>query len=88
MKPSSYGMYYYLPLLQRSIDKASSLISHAMQRVDAQKITIPILTPANVWRETGRFSQYEDVLFLTKDKENREFVLGPVRLSSSPMMFI
>lgn len=110
MKPLNKGVYYYLPLLQRSIDKASNLISRFMHKVDAQKITIPILTPAHLWREsglllilrllplcrtsesesnylncllfTGRFSQYEDVLFLTKDKTAHELLLGPVRITS------
>lgn len=101
MKPLTTGIYYYLPLLQRSIEKTSKLISRFMSRADAQQVTIPILTPANLWKDSGknceirnlkiiyyencffglgRFSQYEDVLFLTKDKTQHDLLLGPVNL--------
>lgn len=53
MKPLNRGVYYYLPILQRSIDKTSNLISRFMQKVDAQKITMPILTPAELWKESS-----------------------------------
>lgn len=58
MKPLDHGIYYYLPLLQRSIDKANDLINHFMRKLDAQRISIPNLTPAELWKESGKASYF------------------------------
>lgn len=53
MKPLETGTYYYLPILQRSIDKTSALIERFMKQIDAQKMSIPILTHVDMWKESG-----------------------------------
>lgn len=53
MKPLDKGTYFYLPILQRSIDKANAIIERFMSKIDAQKITIPNLTPTEFWKDSG-----------------------------------
>lgn len=53
MKQLSKGTFYYLPILQRSIDKATELIERFMSKIDAQKMSIPIITPAELWKKSG-----------------------------------
>lgn len=53
MKPLDKGTYFYLPILQRSIDKANAIIERFMTKIDAHKITIPNLTPVSFWKDSG-----------------------------------
>lgn len=53
MKPLDKGIYYYLPILQRSIDKTCAIVERFMNKIDAQKINIPILTPVEMWQDSG-----------------------------------
>lgn len=53
MKPLDKGTYFYLPILQRSIDKANAIIERFMTKIDAQKISIPNLTPIDFWKDSG-----------------------------------
>lgn len=54
MKPLDKGTHYYLPILQRSIDRTCAVIERFMNKIDAQKITIPNLTPVEMWQDSGR----------------------------------
>lgn len=54
MKPLISGTYYYLPLLQRSIDKTCALIEQFMNKIDAQKISIPTFTHVDMWKNSGK----------------------------------
>lgn len=53
MKPLDKGTYFYLPILQRSIDKANAIIERFMTKIDAHKISIPNLTPVSLWKDSG-----------------------------------
>lgn len=53
MKPSAKGSYYYLPILQRSINKTKAHINRFMSKIDAHEISIPILTPVELWKDSG-----------------------------------
>lgn len=55
MKPLDKGTYYYLPILLRSIHKTSALIRRFMHKIDAQEISIPNLTPVELWRQSGKY---------------------------------
>lgn len=68
--------------MQRSVDKCISFIDRHMGKIDAQKIAIPYLTSASLWRESGRLDLFQNELFITKDREQRSLVLGPVSLTA------
>lgn len=55
MKPLDKGTYYYLPILQRSIDKTIKIIDRFMHKIGASKISIPNLTPVELWKNSGSY---------------------------------
>jgi len=77
MRQVSAGVYAYLPLAQRVLDKIEAVIDDEMNQIEAVKMTMPALIPAELWRETGRYDTYGDNLFKLKDRHDRDFVLGP-----------
>jgi prolyl-tRNA synthetase len=71
------GVYTYLPLGLRVIRKIEHIVRSEMNRAGAQEILMPIASPAELWRETGRWDYYGKELFRFKDRHEREFCLGP-----------
>lgn len=71
------GIYTYLPLGLRVIRKVEQIIREEMNRAGAQELLMPIASPAELWRETGRWSFYGKELIRFKDRHEREFCLGP-----------
>lgn len=57
MKPLDKGTFYYLPVLQRSLNKTTELIKRFMHKVDGQQITIPNLTSVDLWSKSGQWSK-------------------------------
>lgn len=77
MRRSSSGMYTYLPLGLRVLQKIETIIREEMNAADAQELLLPIVQPAELWHETGRWADYGDEMFRLKDRHGREFCLGP-----------
>ncbi len=71
------GIYTYLPLGLRVIRKIEGLIREEMNRAGAQELLMPIASPAELWRETGRWDFYGKELLRFKDRHERDFCLGP-----------
>ncbi|MEW6544374.1 MAG: proline--tRNA ligase [Nitrospirota bacterium] len=71
------GIYTYLPLGLRVIRKIESIIREEMNRAGAQELLMPIASPAELWRETGRWDFYGKELLRFKDRHERDFCLGP-----------
>jgi len=71
------GVYTYLPLGLRVIRKIEHIIREEMNRAGAQELLMPIASPAELWRETGRWDFYGKELFRLKDRHERDFCLGP-----------
>jgi prolyl-tRNA synthetase len=71
------GVYTYLPLGLRVIRKIEQIVREEMNRAGAQELLMPIASPAELWRETGRWEYYGKELFRFKDRHEREFCLGP-----------
>lgn len=71
------GIYDYLPLGKRVLDKISNIIREELDRVGAQEVSLGFVTPANLWRKSGRFERYGKELLRFKDRKDQEFVLGP-----------
>jgi prolyl-tRNA synthetase len=71
------GIYTYLPLGHRVIQKVSRIIREEMNRAGAQEVLLPALQPAELWQESGRWPVYGKELMRLKDRHERDFCLGP-----------
>ncbi len=71
------GIYEYLPLGLRVLRKIENIIRKHMDEAGALEVLLPILTPAELWQETGRWDVYGKELFRLKDRKGRYFALGP-----------
>ena len=71
------GIYTYLPLGLRIIRKVETIIREEMNRAGAQELLMPVASPAELWKETGRWEYYGKELLRFKDRHERDFCLGP-----------
>ena len=71
------GVYSYLPLAWRSLKKIEGIVREEMDGIGAQEMLLPILTPGELWHESGRWDAYGPELMRIKDRHEREFCLGP-----------
>lgn len=71
------GIYTYLPLGLRVLRKIERIVREEMNRAGAQELLMPIASPAELWRETGRWDFYGKELLRFKDRHERDFCLGP-----------
>ncbi|MFA6431670.1 MAG: proline--tRNA ligase [Candidatus Margulisiibacteriota bacterium] len=71
------GIYTFLPLGLRVLSKVENIVREEMDRAGAQEIFMPVLLPAELWKETGRWEIYGKELFRITDRHEREFCLGP-----------
>ena len=71
------GIYIYLPLGLRVLRKIERIVREEMNRAGAQELLMPIASPAELWRETGRWDFYGKELLRFKDRHERDFCLGP-----------
>jgi len=71
------GIYSYLPLGLRVLRKIEAIVREEMNRAGAQELLLPILSPAELWKETDRWDFYGKELFRLHDRHERDFCLGP-----------
>jgi prolyl-tRNA synthetase len=71
------GVYSYLPLGWRAIRKVEEIVRQEMDRAGCQELLMPVVSPAELWKETGRWDVYGKELWRVKDRNARDFVLGP-----------
>ncbi|PKM86846.1 MAG: proline--tRNA ligase [Firmicutes bacterium HGW-Firmicutes-12] len=77
IRKSSSGVYTYMPLAQRVLQKISTIIREEMNKAGGQEVMLPIIQPAEIWLESGRWNVYGKELFRLKDRHDRDFCLGP-----------
>lgn len=70
------GVYVYLPLGQRVLDKINAIIREEMNRIGGQEVTMPVLHPAELWQQSGRWYEIKDEMFRLKDRHGRDLCLG------------
>ena len=73
----SAGVYSYLPLANRVIEKAKKIMRQEFEKIGAVEMLAPALLSADLWRESGRYETYGDDLFKLKNREGSDFILGP-----------
>ncbi len=71
------GIYNFLPLGLRVLKQVERIVREEMNRAGAQEILMPFVQPAELWQETGRWTQYGKELARLKDRHDRDFCLGP-----------
>ncbi len=71
------GVYTYLPFGLAAIRKVEKIVREEMNRAGAQELLMPMVQPADLWRETGRYEKYGSELLRFKDRHDRESCLGP-----------
>ena len=71
------GMYSYLPLGLAALRKVEKIIRAEMNRAGAQEVLLPMVQPADLWQESGRWEKYGPELLRLKDRHERESCLGP-----------
>ena len=70
------GLYIFLPLGWRALDRIDAILKEEMESIGAQEISMPVLHPAEVWQQTGRWSTIGDEMFRLKDRTGRDMCLG------------
>jgi prolyl-tRNA synthetase len=71
------GIYSYLPLGLRAIQKVETIIREEMNRAGAIEVLLPFVQPAEIWQESHRWEAYGKELGRMRDRHNRDFCLGP-----------
>lgn len=71
------GIYTYLPLGFRALKKVENIIREEMDRAGGQELLLPIIQPAEIWQESGRWDVYGPEMFRLQDRHGRNFCLGP-----------
>ncbi|CAN5175664.1 proline--tRNA ligase [soil metagenome] len=76
MRQLASGIFSYLPLAHRALGKVEGIIREEMDRIGGQEMKMPVVHPADLWRETGRWYQIGSELGRFKDKNDRDMVLA------------
>ena len=71
------GLYTWLPLGLRVLHKVEAIVREEMNRAGALEVLMPAVQPAELWQESGRWSQYGPELLRMKDRHERDFCFGP-----------
>jgi len=71
------GLYTWLPLGLRVLRKVENIVRQEMDSAGAQEVSMPIVQPAELWMESGRWEQYGPELLRIQDRHQRDFCLGP-----------
>ena len=77
IRKAAGGVYTYLPLAWRVLKKIETIVREEMDANSDQEIVMPIMQPAELWKETGRWDVYGDEMFRLHDRHNRDFCLSP-----------
>src|SRR5213596_1531493 len=70
------GIYVWLPLGQRVLDRINAVIREEMNAIGGQEMTMPVLHPAEIWRDSGRWDAIGPEMFRLKDRNDRDMCLG------------
>lgn len=77
IKQNARGIYSYLPTAKRVLNKIERIVREEMERIDGVEVLMPVLQPSELWEESGRWEAYGSELMRLKDRNNRDFALGP-----------
>lgn len=70
------GLYIFLPLGWRVLDRVNAILREEMQAIGGQEVSMPVLHPAEIWQQTGRWNEIKEEMFRLKDRGGRDMCLG------------
>ncbi|HBW15782.1 MAG TPA: proline--tRNA ligase [Desulfovibrio sp.] len=71
------GIYTFMPMGLRALNKVAAIVREEMNRAGAQEVLMPMVQPADLWQETGRWEFYGKELLRFRDRNDRDYCLGP-----------
>lgn len=77
IRRNASGLYSWLPTGLRVLRKIEAIVREEMNKAGSVEILMPMVQPADLWQETGRFDKFGPELLRFQDRHNRDFVLGP-----------
>ncbi len=77
IQQSSAGIYSWLPLGKRVLDKVEAIVREEQDRAGALEILMPTIQPADIWQESGRYDDYGAEMLRIKDRHDRDMLFGP-----------
>jgi prolyl-tRNA synthetase len=77
IRKAAAGIYSFLPLGWRALHKVQQIVREEMDAIGSQELVMPVVQPAELWYESGRWDVYGPELARLKDRHGREFCLGP-----------
>ncbi len=75
-RQTAAGIYSFLPLGWRAIQKIMAIVRDEMNRIDGQEMLMPVIVPAELWKESGRWFAIDETLWRIRDRNDRDFVLA------------
>ena len=76
IRPLSAGIYTLLPLAKRIVSKIENIIRDEMNKIEGQEIQMPVVNPAEIWQESGRYQGVDQTLLKFKDRNQKDMVLA------------
>lgn len=77
IKKLASGVYSYLPMGYRVLRKIENIVREELSKAGAQEVLMPVIQPAELWQESGRWNKMGQEMMRIKDRHDRDFVLGP-----------
>ena len=77
IRRAAAGIYSFLPMGMRSLEKIKGIIREELAEAGAEEVLLPVVVPAELWQESGRWEQYGPELLRLSDRKGGEFCLGP-----------
>jgi len=77
MRKITSGIYSYLPLAFRTIQKIENIVREEMNAIGSQEILMPIVQPAEIWQQSERWDVYGEEMFKLNDRHGHQYCLGP-----------
>ena len=87
IRPVSAGIYSILPIAKKIINKIEAIIRNEMDMIDGQEVLLPVVLPAELWEETGRYQTVGSELLRFKDRNNKDMVLGMTHEEAAVHLF-
>ncbi len=77
VRPLTAGIYSWLPLGLRVVRRVSDVIREEMDAIGGQEMVMPVVHPAEIWQQSGRWDDFGEVMLKIRNRDGREFALGP-----------
>lgn len=87
IRPVTAGMFAYLPLAKRVLNKIEAIVREEMDSIDANEMLVPEVLPAELWQRSGRYETYGQDLYKFKNRQDRDFILGPTHEETFTELF-